>query len=67
MSEQIREIRQKMLNKDETLVNLTERKEMNYEQRLEMIEKFHEHILKMIDQLKQRVDQIEFNNKSVRV
>ncbi|CAF1608989.1 unnamed protein product [Adineta ricciae] len=64
LSEQIRDVR-KILHNTDTTAKLTTTMEMPADQRLEKIEKTHQNILQMLDDLKRRVEQLEINKQAI--
>lgn len=64
LSEQIRDVRKIINHTDPTAIPSTTM-DMNAEQRLEKIEKTHQNILQMLDDLKRRVEQLEINKQMI--
>ena len=62
LSDQIRDVRKVIVNNSPSnVVSVSE--ELTAEQRLAKVEKCHEHILQMLDELKRRVNQLEVNEQ----
>ncbi|UJR13396.1 hypothetical protein I4U23_000411 [Adineta vaga] len=64
LSEQIRDVRKILHNTTPTAIPSTTM-DTNAEQRLTQIEKTHQNILQMLDDLKQRVEQLEINKQTI--
>jgi len=64
LSEQIRDVR-KMITNTHSTVTPSVNMDMNAEQRLAKIEATHQNILQMLDDLKQRVGQLEINKQTI--
>jgi hypothetical protein len=64
LSEQIRDVR-KMITNTGSTATPSVTVDMTGEQRLEKIEKTHQNILQMLDDLKRRVEQLEINKQTI--
>jgi len=65
LSEQIRDVRKIINNTDSTAIPLAATMDMNGEQRLAKLEKTHQNILQMLDDLKRRVEQLEISKQTI--
>ncbi len=64
LSEQIRDVRKLITNTNSTVIPSVNM-DMTAEQRLAKIEVTHQNILQMLDDLKQRVEQLEINKQTI--
>jgi len=65
LSEQIRDVRKIINNTDSTAIPLAATMDMTGEQRLAKLEKTHQNILQMLDDLKRRVEQLEISKQTI--
>ncbi len=65
LSEQIRDVRKIINNTDSTAILSAAAMDMTGEQRLAKLEKTHQNILQMLDDLKRRVEQLEISKQTI--
>ncbi len=65
LSEQIRDVRKIINNTDSTAIPSAATMDMTGEQRLAKLEKTHQNILQMLDDLKRRVEQLEISKQTI--
>jgi len=65
LSEQIRDVRKIINHTDSTAIPLAATMDTTSEQRLAKLEKTHQNILQMLDDLKRRVEQLEISKQTI--